>query len=37
VVAGGLIESEQVRRVVDVVDDDVEVAVVVEVGKRGSA
>ena len=31
----GLIEAEQIRCVVQIVDDDVDVAVVVEVGKRG--
>jgi hypothetical protein len=33
----GLIEPKQVGRVVNVVDDDVDVAVVVEVGKGRSA
>ena len=33
----GLIEAEEIGRVVQVVDDDVDVAVVVEVGKGGAA
>ena len=35
--SAGPIEPEQIGRVVDVVDDDVDVAVVVEVGERGAA